>query len=174
MLARLASAALAGAAIAAAVALTLQAALGAVGGDLRPMALIGSLFDWLRWILAIALVRVVVPRFDRRLAQTSGAPPHLSKTDAWACTGIVLVAFPVAWEVAMLLIMTTRLFMAGTLATSSSVFLESSFYSDVIVTYAPWLLAGVTLLAWRAHVDDGSPPERGANGDRPGVNSRSH
>ena len=69
--------------------------------------------------------------------------------------GVVWIALPVAWEVASLLIMALRVAMAGTWQSGFDVFLEPAFYSDLIIAYAPWLLAGVTLLSWAGHRDAG-------------------
>jgi hypothetical protein len=71
---------------------------------------------------------------------------------AWSLAGGAMIVLPPIWIAATWLVMTTRMFMAGTWSTSSRIFLEPAFYSDLILGYAPWFLAGVTLLLLRRHV----------------------
>src|SRR5687767_9566884 len=155
MLQKLTSAAFTGTLIALAVDVLLQTGLGILHGYLRRMVLIGTTFDGLRWTVAVVLFSAVAPAIDRRLAAAGSNSLKLSTRGAWIVTGVVWVALPVAWEVASLLIMALRVAMAGTWQSGFSLFLEPAFYSDLIIAYAPWLLAGVTLLSWAGHRDAG-------------------
>src|SRR5918995_3654885 len=130
MLQKLTSAAFTGTLIALAVDVLLQTALGMLHGDLRSMVLIGTMFDRLRWTVAVVLFSAVAPAIDRRLAHTVPNLPKLSTRGAWILTGVAWLAFPIAWEVALLLIMALRVAMAGTWQSGYRVFLEPAFYSD--------------------------------------------
>src|SRR5687768_3371987 len=135
MLHKLTSAAFTGTLIALAVDVLLQTGLGVIRGDVRTMVLIGTMFDRLRWTVAVVLIAAVAPALDRRLAHTVSDLPKLSTRGAWILTGVVWLALPVAWEVALQLIMTLRVASAGTWQTGYRVFLEPSFYSDLIIAY---------------------------------------
>ena len=150
---KIAGGAIAGTLIALLVDLAMQGALGAVTGDLRPMLLIGTGLGRLRWTVAAALVWMAAPALQGRLLRERFAA-ELSTRDAWLLTAVGFIGVPVAWEAASMLVMAARITMAGTWAASYSLFTEPSLYSDLVIAYGPWLLAGVGLLTWGAHLDD--------------------
>jgi hypothetical protein len=143
---------LVGTVIALVVDVALQAALGSVRTGIRPIVLTNAAVEWLRWVVAAGFACLVARWWDRRLCHPAGAIDQLPARVAWSLAGAAMIALPPIWVAATWLVMTIRMTIVGTWSTNSRIFLEPYFYSDLILSYAPWLLAGVTLLAVRRHV----------------------
>jgi hypothetical protein len=145
-------AALVGAVVALVVDVALQAALGSVRSGVQPMVIMGTVVERLRWIVAAGLFCLIAPRWDRQIRNAVDATNLFSPSIAWSLAGMMMIVVPPIWAAATWLVMILRMALAGTWSTNSRIFLEPYFYSDLILSYAPWLLAGVTLLAVRRHV----------------------
>jgi hypothetical protein len=143
---------LVGTVVALVVDVALQAALGLVRSGIQPMVIMGTLVERLRWVAAAGLFCLVAPRWDRQIRNTGDAADLFSPAIAWRVAGMAMIVIPPIWAAATWLVMTLRMILAGTWSTNSRIFLEPYFYSDLILSYAPWLLAGMTLLAARRHV----------------------
>jgi hypothetical protein len=145
-------AALVGTVIALLVDVGLQAALGSVRSGIQPMAIMGTVVERLRWIVAAGLLCLLAPRWDRQVRNTVNETNMFSPSVAWSLAGMMMIVVPPIWTAATWLVMIIRMAMAGTWSTNSRIFLEPYFYSDLILSYAPWLLAGVALVTVRRHV----------------------
>lgn len=144
----LAAAAVAGTTIAVAVHVALAAAMAAVMGDAVSIGsrLIGVLLDELRWVVAAVLARLVIVRWPGGANQA-----HVARGPAWQLAGSVFVVAPLVWLVASLLVRAAAITAFGDWAIDGVVFVDASFYSALLVTYTPWILAGLTLRQLAVH-----------------------
>jgi hypothetical protein len=135
----------------------LQLALDAVavsaysGG--APWWITAHLPDRGRWVVMAALLwqlaPAVVPRDDGADAHAPG-----NAAEAWRQTGMAVMAVPLLWVLATWVVSALRFTLLGSWSTDGLVLLSSGYYRGLFVDYAPWLMAGVTVLGIRRHLRD--------------------
>jgi hypothetical protein len=72
--------------------------------------------------------------------------------EAWRQTGVAVIAVPLLWVIATWLVSAVRFTLLGSWSTDGLVFLSSGYYRGLLVDYAPWLMAGLTVLGIRRHL----------------------
>ena len=72
--------------------------------------------------------------------------------EAWRQTGVAVIAVPLLWVLATWVVSALRFTLLGSWSTDGLVFLSSGYYRGLLVDYAPWLMAGVTVLGIRRHL----------------------
>jgi hypothetical protein len=132
---RLGAALAAGVALALAIDLILQIALDAV--RIQP-----SRVDWQAvlvskgvWMIAVAIAGAISPWL------LPMARSRMTWRDAYHTAGTVLLAAPVIWTAATVLVFIAEV-----------PFTQSSFYAELFTRNAPWVLGGITLRAIAGHV----------------------
>jgi hypothetical protein len=153
---RVAAAAIAGSTLALGCELLLRGALGAV----RVESFGGSL-DWvlpivlsrLAWPIAAGLLWVAAPALTSRLRNSDLVPAVEAKPAAAArLVGVAMVAGPVIWLLASSVVRALAITINGSWATGGLIFVAPQFYSDIVVTYVPWMLAGMALVTAAGHL----------------------
>jgi hypothetical protein len=148
---RVANAAIAGAAAALVLDILLQMALSIV----RPMApwrLNARIGEHVTWVVDAALAWLLAPMFGPWLEQvvTSVVP----RARAFGLVGAAMVACPVLWLAATWVVTAARITLTGDWSSEGLVFLSADYYSYALTRNAPWLLAGVILMAIARHVSE--------------------
>ena len=133
----------------------LQSALSLVRVD-------GGGYGWLlatalergRWVVVAALLWIAAPAIEGAVLDESraGSPgARLSRRTAFRAAGIAMIAAPVAWAVATLSLRALNITLGGDWPYEGRVFLTPYFYSSLLVSYAPWALAGAAVLGLARH-----------------------
>jgi hypothetical protein len=158
---RVAAAACAGSVLALSCELVLRSALGAV-----TVVSFGGSTDWmlpmvlsrLVWPIAAGLLWVAAPAVTSRL-RSSDLVPAIDATPAAAArvVGVAMVAGPVGWLLASSVVRALAITINDSWATGGRIFIAPEFYSDLVVTYAPWILAGMALVTAAGHLHMGRP-----------------
>jgi hypothetical protein len=104
------------------------------------------MFAALLWWLAPHLVP---PAALTPVTETAGAR---DEAEAWRQVGIAVIAVPLLWVVATWVVSAVRFTLLGSWPTDGLVFLSPAYYRGLVVDYAPWPLAGVTVLGLRRHL----------------------
>ena len=158
---RFAAAALVGSMLALGCELLLRVALGAVSVENY-----GGSTDWilptvlsrLVWPIAAGLVWLVAPLLTARLRANDLVPPvDASAAAATRVVGVAMVAGPVVWLLATSLVRALAITINDSWATGGRIFVAPQFYSDIVVTHAPWMLAGMALVTAAGHLHLGRP-----------------
>lgn len=152
---RLSVAAVIGASLALVADVLLQSALSLVRVD-------GGGYEWLtatllergRWVVVAALIWIAAPAIEGAVLDASRAGSHgagISRRTAFRVAGIAMIVVPVAWAVATLSLRALSITLSGDWPYEGRVLLTSYFYSSLLVSYAPWALAGAAVLGLARH-----------------------
>jgi hypothetical protein len=109
------------------------------------------------WLVAAALLWPAARPLARRLQDDraiQAAPPMTSRM-ALRVVGTLMIALPILWLGATLMVFAVKTTLAGSWTNEGRIFLEPYYYSGVIGTNAPWLLAGAAVLAIGGHWSSG-------------------
>ena len=133
----------------------LQSALALVrvdgGGD---GWLTATLLERGRWVVVAALIWIAAPAIEGAVVgESRAASPGagISRRTAFRAAGIAMIAGPVAWAVATLSLRALSITLSGDWPYEGRVFLTAYFYSSLLVSYAPWALAGAAVLGLARH-----------------------
>jgi len=146
-------AALVGAAVALVADVLLQAALSLV--RVGPGAA-----DWLtpvlvargRWVVVGALLWAIAPRLAAAgVDRTAEALAPMTWPGALRTAGVAMILLPVVWLAAIVAVRALAITLGGDWSMDGRVFVSSYFYSNLVIDYAPWAMAGVTLYAIARH-----------------------
>jgi hypothetical protein len=156
---RLASAAILGAAIALIGDVLLQGALAVVRVDNVGYGwLEGVVFERSRWIVAAGLCWWIAPWWEGtirdNLLGSRLAPP--GRKVALRTVGMAMLALPIVWTVASLLVRALMITIGGDWSIDGRLFTSSYFYSNLVLSYAPWAMGGAVLSTLAYHAARGS------------------
>lgn len=113
---------------------------------------IPTLLERGRWVVAAGLLWFGAPLMSPdTLDEPRGAGSPL-----WLdVVGRAMIALPVIWLSATVIVRAMRLTVEGSWPYEGRVFLTSDFYASAIVGYAPWALGGLAVLALARHAGVG-------------------
>jgi hypothetical protein len=118
-----------------------------------PWWVTANLIERGRWVTFAAVVWWAAPRLARH------GPPVLARDvadddrpEAWRRVGLAVVIVPLLWVLATWMVTAVRFSLLGSWATEGRVFLSAGYYRGILLDYAPWLMAGATLLGVRRHL----------------------
>ena len=155
---RLASAALLGTTVALIGDVLLQGALSRVRvDDVGYRWLEGAVFERSRWIVAAILVWAAAPSLERTIAdsaQESGRTA-VGRRGALRTMGMAMLALPIVWTMASLLLRALMISIAGEWSIDGRLFTSSYFYSNLVMSYAPWAMGGAVLCTLAYHAAPG-------------------
>lgn len=158
---RFAAAALAGSMLAIGCELLLRVALGAVNVESFGGAtdwILPTLLSRLVWPIATGLLWLAAPLLVARLRSSDLVPAvDVSAAAAARVVGVAMVAGPILWLLATTAVRALAITVNDSWATGGRIFVAPQFYSDIVVTYAPWILAGMALVTAAAHLHLGRP-----------------
>jgi hypothetical protein len=110
-------------------------------------------FAVLLWWVAPWVVR---PAADRTTLATpspqSADTSDRERPDAWRHVGVSAITVPLLWVAATWMVSVVRFTLLGSWSTDGRVFVSSDYYRAILVDYAPWLMAGLSVLAARRHL----------------------
>jgi hypothetical protein len=134
----------------------LRAALGTVdveGSRTTASWLFAAALTRIVWPIAAALLWLAAPSLASRL-EGNGLVPALRATPAAAArvVGVAMMAIPVVWVLATALVRALTITINDAWDTDGRIFAAPQFYSDIVVSYAPWILAGMALAAAAGHL----------------------
>ena len=156
---RLGSAAILGTTVALIGDVLLQGALSLVRVDSVGYSwLEGAVFDRSRWIVAGILFWAIAPWLERTIRE-GAAESHaaiVSRKVALRAVGTGLLALPILWTAASLLLRALMITIAGDWSIDGRLFTSSSFYSNLVMSYAPWAMGGAVLSTLAYHAPPGS------------------
>jgi hypothetical protein len=134
----------------------LQLALNAVAispyGGGAPWWITAHLPERGRWLALGALLWWLAPSVVSRDDGVHEAHAPRNVAEAWRRTGVAVIAVPLLWVLATWLVSALRFTVLGSWPTDGLVFLSSGYYRGLLVDYAPWLMAGATVLGVRRHL----------------------
>jgi len=104
-----------------------------------------------RWVAFGALMWWLAPRLAD--GHQGGAEGTGGRAHAWRLVGTAVVTIPLFWVLATWVVSSIRFTLLGSWTTDGRVFLAPEYYRGVLVDYVPWLMAGLTLLGVRKHLD---------------------
>jgi hypothetical protein len=114
----------------------------------------GRLAERAAWVVMALLLRT-----GTRL--TPVAAPAMSRAQGLQLVGGAMVIVPLAWALSTLVIFAIRMTWRGTWPIEGRVLVEPYYYSTLVLTNAPWMLAGAVLLVAARHVDRELEPGAG-------------
>ena len=110
------------------------------------------------WPIAAGLLWLAAPSLTARLRANDLVPPvDASAAAATRVVGVAMVAGPVVWLLATSLVRALAITINDSWATDGRIFVAPQFYSDIVVTHAPWMLAGMALVTAAGHLHLGRP-----------------
>ena len=154
----LSAAALIGTTLALVADVILQSALSMVrmdGGGSGWLA--ATLLELGRWIVVAALVWLAAPWIETAIGdggQSGATAAGLGRRTALRVAGIAMLTAPVIWALATIGLRALHLTLSGDWPYEGRVFLTPYFYSSLLVSYAPWALAGATVIGLARHASD--------------------
>jgi hypothetical protein len=154
---RLASAAVLGTSVALAGDVLLQAALSLVRVDSIGYGWLEvALFERGRWIAAALLGWAIAPWLEALLHDAPHAQTMAGgRKAALRIVGTAMIALPIVWTGASLLLRAVMITIGGDWSIDGRLFTSSYFYSNLVMSYAPWAMGGAVLgtLAYHAPPD---------------------
>lgn len=78
----------------------------------------------------------------------------VARRTAWAVTGVLMMAIPVAHLLGTWVILALQLSVSGTWGSEGWIFLSGAYYGTVLLDLTPWMAAGAILRAWARHMID--------------------
>ena len=126
-------------------------AVSAFGGG-APWWITAHLPERGRWVALAALLWWLAPSVASRDDGADEARAPHSAAESWRQTGVAVIAVPLLWVLATWMVSALRFTLLGSWSTDGLVFLSFSYYRSLFVDYAPWLMAGVTVLGIRRHL----------------------
>ena len=145
--------------------LLLQTALSLVRVDGRTFAWVTeTLMDRGRWLAAAVIFWLAAPRLESALDGIGSleSAPRLALSSALRGIGVAMLAIPVVWTMAIVIVRAMAITLAGDWSIDGRVFASSYFYSTLVTSYAPWATAGVILVGIARH----APTAKGSNRSR--------
>jgi hypothetical protein len=98
-------------------------------------------------LMAVGIAMWVAPRLFAL------ARHRIEWPDAFRIAGVVLIAAPLIWTVATVLVFAIRVTLTSAWGSEGQLLLQPPFYSEIVTRDGPWLLAGAALRAVSSHVD---------------------
>ncbi len=126
-------------------------AVSAYGGG-APWWITAHLPERGRWVAFAALVWWLAPLVVSRDGGANDAHAPRDAAEAWRQTGVAVIAIPLLWVLATWVVSAVRFTLLGSWSTDGLVFLSFGYYRGLFMDYAPWLMAGVTVLGVRRHL----------------------
>ena len=149
---RLAVAALVGATVSLVADILLQGALSLVRVEGAGSGWLGHLLVARgRWVALTALFWWIAPRFDVADHDPEAHAP-LAWPRALRAVGVAMLLLPVVWLAATVLVRALTITIGGDWSIDGRVFVSPYFYSNLLIDYAPWAMAGVALFGIARHV----------------------
>jgi len=105
-----------------------------------------------RWVAFAALGGWLAPFVVSRDGVAKDAKAPHDRAEAWRQTGVAVIAIPLLWVLATWVVSAIRFTLLGSWSTDGLVFLSPGYYRGLSMDYAPWLMAGVTVLGVRRHL----------------------
>jgi len=108
-------------------------------------------------VIAALLAWLVAPRLGASVAvlepasSADDASKPLSRQDANRFVGVAMIAVPVLWFFATLIAFAVHVTLRGEWRGEGARLLAPYVYSEAVLTNAPWLLAGATLMVLGRH-----------------------
>ena len=103
------------------------------------------------WVIAALLTWWAAPMLASVSNLRDAAPP-LRREHASRIVGTWMIAIPILWFAASWVVFAVRATLQGAWKTEAARLLEPYVYSTVVLTNAPWLLAGATLMVLARHL----------------------
>ena len=156
---RLASAAILGTTVALIGDLLLQGALSLVRVDnVGYRWLEGTVFERSRWIVAAIIVWAAVPSLERTIADSAheSGQTAVGRKVALRTMGTAMLVLPIVWTLASLLLRALMISIAGEWSIDGRLFTSSYFYSNLVMSYAPWAMGGAVLCTLAYHAAPGT------------------
>jgi hypothetical protein len=126
-------------------------AVSAYGGG-APWWVTARLIERGRWVVMAALLWRLAPSVVSRDDGADAGRAPGEAAEAWRQTGIAVITIPLLWVLATWVVSAVRFTLLGSWSTDGLVFLSSGYYRGLFVDYAPWLMAGITVLGVRRHL----------------------
>jgi len=113
------------------------------------------------WVVAAMLTWWTVPWLAASVAATLertsapdpvDPPPPLSRQAAHRIVGASMIVVPILWFFATLIAFAVNVTLRGHWAADGARLLEPYVYSEAVLSNAPWLLAGATLIGLARHL----------------------
>jgi len=119
-----------------------------------PWWITANLIERGRWVLFAVVLWWAAPRLGGSAPAVtgSGSADDGDRSEAWRQVGTAVLAVPLLWVLATWLVSAIRFTALGSWGTEGRVFLSPGYYRGIAIDYAPWLMAGVTLLGVRRHL----------------------
>lgn len=119
-----------------------------------PWWITANLVERGRWVVFAAVLWWAAPRLTEPGPDAANARETEAggRAEAWRQVGLTVLVFPLLWVLATWIVSAIRFTLLGSWATEGRVFLAPEYYRGILIDYAPWLMAGATLLGVRRHV----------------------
>jgi len=126
-------------------------AVSAYGGG-APWWITAHLVERGRWVVLGGLLWWLAPHVVSGEDTGRNARAPRDVPESWRQTGVAVIAVPLLWVLATWIVSALRFTLLGSWSTDGLAFLSSTYYRSLFVDYAPWLMAGVTVLGIRRHL----------------------
>jgi hypothetical protein len=130
------------------VALSLALAAVRVGASGLPWWVDARLVERSAWVVMALLVWMA------SRVMTDATAAAMPRSTAARLTGRTMIVVPAAWVLATAIVLAVRLTWRGTWPVEGRIFVEPYYYSTIVLTYGPWMLAGAVLIAASRHLGE--------------------
>jgi hypothetical protein len=122
--------------------------------SLTPWWVVGQVAERSVWVVAAVVLWLCAPLMTRIATRLSPMGNHVTSSAALEAVGRLMMAMPLIWLAATLLILALRITFAGNWELDGGMFLAASFYNNLLLEYLPWAAGGIVLIALSRHATD--------------------
>jgi hypothetical protein len=116
----------------------------------RGVWVIAALLVW--WVAPWLGLAVPMPKPASSLRSEDNVSTPVSRQDANRLVGVAMIVVPVLWFFATLIAFAVHVTVRGAWRAEGARLLGPDVYSEAVLTNAPWLLAGATLVVLARHL----------------------
>jgi hypothetical protein len=122
--------------------------------SMTPWWIVGHVAERSVWIAAACLLWVSAPLTAPIAARLWPADFVVTRAAALDALGRLMIATPLLWLSATLLILALRISLAGNWELDGAMFTSAAFYNSVLLGYLPWAGGGIVLLTLGRHASE--------------------
>jgi hypothetical protein len=119
--------------------------------SLTPWWVVGQVAERSVWVVAALVLWLCAPLMGRVAARIWPLGDHVAPGAALDAVGRLMIALPLIWILATLLILAVRITLAGDWELDGEMFVSASFYNNVLLGYLPWAAGGTVLMTLSRH-----------------------
>ena len=119
--------------------------------SLTPWWAVGRVFERSVWVVLAVVFWAFAGTMGRLVHEAWPADHAVTRPTAFVVVGRLMVVTPLVWLLATWSVVVIRITLAGDWAIDGYMFLNASYYQNIVLAYLPWAAGGVALLKLSRH-----------------------